>query len=84
MAEEGKILEDRTREDVAEIKGEMRQMNQRISNIEQGQRQMQASMEQGFRQLQGSMEQNNRWLIGLILGGWVTLALAILGLYAKG
>ncbi|MBI2504054.1 MAG: hypothetical protein HYW07_12580 [Candidatus Latescibacteria bacterium] len=73
MAEEGsRIAEDRIREDVAEIKGEMRQMNQRISNLEQGQR-----------QLQGSMEQGNRWLIGLILGAWVTLALAILGLYAR-
>jgi len=80
MAEEGgKIAEDRTREDVAEIKGEMRQMNQRLSNLEQGQRQMQGSMD-GIR---GSMEQGNRWLIGLILGAWVTLALAILGLYAR-
>ena len=73
MAEEGRVLEDRTREDVAEIKGEMRQMNQRVGNIEQT-----------LRQLQTSMEQGNRWLIGLILGAWVTLALAILGLYAKG
>lgn len=80
MAEEGKVLEDRTREDVAEIKGEMRQMNQRISNLEQGQRQMQGSLEG----LRNSMEQGNRWLIGLILGAWVTLALAILGLYARG
>ena len=73
MAEEGRVLEDRTREDVAEIKGEMRQMNQRVGNIEQT-----------LRQLQTSMEQGNRWLIGLILGAWVTLALAILGLYARG
>ena len=48
-------------------------MDRRLSNIEQGQRHMQASMEQG-----------TRWLIGLILGTWATLALAILGLYVKG
>ena len=29
------------------------------------------------------MEQGQRWLVGLILGAWVTLALAILGLYAR-
>ena len=73
MAEEGRVAEDHTREDVAELKGEMRQMNQRVGNIEQTLRQVQASIEQG-----------NRWVIGLILGSWVTLALAVLGLYARG
>jgi hypothetical protein len=72
MAEESTAITDRTREDVAELKGEMRQLNQRVSNLEQGQRQLQTSLEQG-----------HRWLIGLILGSWVTLALAILGIYLK-
>ena len=79
MAEEGRILEDRieTRLDgienrLSRLDGTTEQMDRRLSNIEQGQRQMQASIEQG-----------NRWLIGLILGTWVTLALAILGLYVN-
>lgn len=67
MAEEGKVLEDRIREDVAELKGEVRQMNQRVGNIEQT-----------LRQLQGSIEQGNRWLIGLVVGAWLTLMLTIL------
>lgn len=61
------------REDVAELKGEVRQMDRRLTNIEQSQRQLATSYEQG-----------QRWLIGLILGVWVTLMLAILGPYLKG
>jgi multidrug resistance efflux pump len=85
MAEEGRILEDRTREDVAEVKGEVRQMNLRLSNLEQGQRQLQASLEQGQRQLQASIdslrssiEQGHRWLISLVVGAWLTIVLTIL------
>ena len=79
MAEEGRVLEDRIENRLdgietrlSRLDGTVEQMDRRLSNIEQGQRQMQASMEQG-----------TRWLIGLILGTWATLALAILGLYVK-
>lgn len=48
------------REDMAELKGEMRgelrPLTQRISNL----------------------EQNQRWVLGIILGTWVTLMLAVL------
>ena len=57
----------------ARIEGLSEQMDRRLSNVEQNQRQQAASQEQGF-----------RWVIGIMLGTWVTLGLLILGLYLKG
>lgn len=74
MSETPKPLEDRTREDVAELKGEMRQLNQRVGNIEQTLRQMQGSID-GVR---SSAEQGQRQLILLVVGTWITTMLTIL------
>jgi len=60
-------------ERLSRLEGGFEQMNQRIINLEQGQQQLRISLEQG-----------QRWVLGLILGTWVTLAMGIVGLYFRG
>ena len=83
MAEEGRVLEDRTREDVAQIKADLRQVKEGQGAFRESAARLSGTVEQIDRRI-SNLEQGQRRLIGLILGTWVTLALAILGLYARG
>jgi tetrahydromethanopterin S-methyltransferase subunit B len=74
MAEEGRVLEDRIENRLdgienrlSRLDGTVEQMDRWLSNVEQL-----------LRQMQGSIETGNRWVIGLILGTWVTLMLALI------
>lgn len=60
-------------ERLARIEGLSEQMDHRLYNIEQNQRQLATSYEQG-----------QRWVIGIMLGTWVTLTVLIMGLYFRG
>jgi len=81
MAEEGRILEDRIENRLdgienrlSRLEGTVEQMDRRLSNVEQLLRQMQTSMAG----LRGSIEQGNRWVIGLVVGAWLTIMMTIL------
>ena len=85
MAEEGRVLEDRIENRLdgmetrlSRLDGTVEQMDRRLSNLEQGQRQLQVSLEQGLRQIMAGQEQGSRWLIGLVVGAWLTIMLTIL------
>ena len=77
-AQESRIEDrlDRLAEDVAELKGEVRQMSQRMGSVEESLRQVSASVER----LQAAFQSNQRWIVGLILVSWMTLV----GLILKG
>lgn len=71
------------RTDVAELKGETRQIDRRLTNVEQTLLQMQASVEEGFRQAVASRERNQRWLVGLVLGAWISLMVVMVSILLK-
>jgi archaellum component FlaC len=58
-------------------------LENRVSRIEGLLEGMQRMFEQMDRRVT-NLEQNQRWLIGLVLATWVSLMLAVVGLYFKG
>jgi len=55
------------------VEGELRQMGERMGNVEQGQRDLAAALRSG-----------QHWLVGLVLGAWLTLGMGVVGLFLRG
>ncbi len=66
-------------ERVSRIEGVIDQMNERLGNLEHGQRALDDKVTDTERSLRTEMRSNFRWTLGITIAMWVTIMGAIIG-----
>ena len=83
MPEEQTVTTDQIENRLERLEEGQHQITERLARLEGGFEQMSQRMG-SIEQRMTSLEQSQRWVLGLIFGTWVTLAMGIVGLYFKG
>ncbi len=62
---------------VASLEAVQAQINERLGNIEQGQRDLAKSVEQGFAEVRRNVRSDFRWLLGILISTQLTTLITL-------